>query len=90
MELWFWGVFCPIDEGWARWDGTPVLPFLFLIIPFQSLNALTSLIARLQPGSLIHGLTLALSNTPAATQCTSLAVTAWESITCWEIIVLQV
>lgn len=67
-----------------------LLPFLFLIIPFQSLNELTSLIARLQPGSLIHGLTLALSSTPAATHCMSLAVTAGESITCWEIIVLQV
>lgn len=43
-----------------------------------------------QPDSFIHGMTLPLSNIPAAPQCMPLAVTVFEFIACWEIIVLQV
>lgn len=55
-----------INRAWGRQDGTSLLPFPFLIIPFQSLNELTSLITYLCLNSFIHGMTLALSNIPAA------------------------
>lgn len=51
---------------WGRRDGTPLLPFAFPVLPFQDLNELTSLIAHLSLNSFIHGMTLALSNIPAA------------------------
>lgn len=68
-------------RGRDRPGGTPLLPLPFLIIPFQRLNELTSLIPHLCLPPFAQGTTLALSSVPAAPLELSLH---------WKIVVLQV